>query len=426
MGRLISSGGNVYSLTSEPAKRGVSTTGRGHWAGKKPKDDDNPDVDSPSFEGAVEYIRATEEEDAAFEDDLSPEDAMARVGVNKNALRHEMKQAKDIVEAASGTLIGKSVLTLRSLKMDLLLQNPEDLTEEQLLQSAQLVKSVIETSSTAEEARILTDYAERVANALRSTIEAKRAVVKAILTKPSEEREKTKKTKPNKAKEKTVNDKGKIAYKYQKKGDGKGPNSDIGTGAPQADPQAPPPEDPQAAPVTPPPPTDPKPFADLINVSVEQIKKFAGKHTRKDFIAFFMKRPDFISANHLTAGYFSSLYDALSSPPPSAQPPGGQPLMPFMQPPQAQAPAQQPQLGQPPMGKSTVVVFTGATLNAETLAMVDLLKSYKAETVEDIRKCLQQYCACDELESARRTVSLLNKWEREGLVSLYPAKVIRS
>jgi hypothetical protein len=430
--QLISAGGNIYSIGPSQVKRGTKTLGRGHWAGSSHPDKDNPDVDSPSLYGANVFVPPTEEEDEDFEDNTPPEEAMIRDGHGKNILRHDLKQARQMVEAASGMpmTVGKAILTLGAIKVDLLLEDPEKLSEEQLVKSAATVKAMVE-AATGYERTILANHAARIAQALRVTMQAREELSKAILTKPSEEREhKSKKMKPKKASETKVNDKGKVAYKYKKRGDGKGPNSDRGSPASgaqdgQAQPQT------QEQPVTPPPPVDPKPFATALGIGAAQLERFASKKDRKTFVSFFMSQKDIVEKHKITPAYIGRLYDSITTP---SQPPQQQGAQ-LMKPPAPQ-PAPGPNPAMPgakptgvgrhqvtPLATKSLVVFTGATLNADTLAMLDMLKSQQAETVGDIAKCLQHHYACTEPESLRHTVSLLNKWERKGLVSLYPAKV---
>jgi hypothetical protein len=443
--RLISSGGNIYSTATLPVKRGVHTTGRGYWAGAVREDEDNPDVDNPSEVGAQTYIPASEEIDAAFDDDTSPEESMARTGFGTNLVRQENKKLKQMLDAAAGTC-SKAVLTTRSVKVDMLLQNPEQLSEDDLLKSAASLAFLMEVTTVKAEREVLQSYAARLTEALRGVIQARHTVAKAIMTKPSEDREKKPdKLKHRKAQEKKVNDKGKVAYKYPKKGDGKGPNSDRGKGEPggEGEEPAPAPEDvaeaQNSAPaptVTPPPPVDPAPFAEALGLTPEQLKKLADKKDRKSFVDFFMSRSKLVEKHKYTPAYLARLFDALTMPPtpPAPQQPGS-PLMPQPQPPQQQpgpaptAPGSAPGSAGPnqatplvPAAAKSLVVFTGATLNPQTLAMIDMLKSYKAETVEDIQKCVQAHYACTEREAGQKTISLLNRWERKGLVSIYPAK----
>lgn len=412
--RLISSNGNIYSISTEPAKRGVNTTGRGFWVGKLRTDKNNPDIDNPSAVPVNMHIDFTDEEEEALDDDLTPEESLASGVFGHN-----------LAEGLSGKSACKSVLTIGSLKVDLLLQNPEELSEELLVKSAATLKFLVDSGVNDRERALLAAHAQRIAKALDSIITARDNVAKAILTKPSEEKEsKPEKFKHKKSQETKVNKKGKVAYKYPKKNNGKGVNSDGVKVEQQGGQQENVPEEEPM--VTPPPPIDAKPFADAVGVKVEKLIKFAEKTDRTKFVAFFTSNEKLIKKLKLTPAFLGRLHDSINTPPENAnnvQQPNAY----------ANAPTQGPGVATPgskplavgkhaatPLTAKSIVVFTGATLNKATLAMIDMLKSRKARTVSDISKCLRDHFACTNQEALSRTTTILNRWERKGLVSLYP------
>lgn len=411
--RLISVGGNIYSLATGYVKTGNATRGRGFWAGRKRDELADPDVDNPGHEGA-ETLIPVDEEDDGFDDDKDPVLSMHRKLDTTIVSKQQLKASRQIAEAVYGARMTKAILSLGSVKVDLILKNPEELSEEELLRSASTVSWMIDQASGYNERELLQHHAARIAKALRDVLTSRQAV-KALLTRSAEDKEKPvkeAKKPPAKAQTTQVNDKGKVAYKYPKSGDGKGPNSDGWKGKPKAkggDQEPPPEEQASTPPITPPQPIDPTPFAKMLGVGPGQLERFAARKTKEQFVDFFMKQTELVQKHHLNAPMLAKLYDALVSPPPPA------PQMQSPQPPQPTAIVNQP-------AQKSIVVFNGATLDRKTLALIDMLKSYKAETVSDIRKCFQTHFACTEDAAFRMTLATLNKWERQGLVSFYPAK----
>jgi hypothetical protein len=409
--RLISSGGNIYSMSTGPTKVGIATRGRGFWAGRKRHDEDDPDVDDPKLYPADEYVPVPDKNDG-FDDDLDPMLAM-NVGISgiKNATRAQMKQAKEIVEAAMGVPTHKA-LTFKDVHVDLLLTDPMKLDEAELIKSASTVKFLIDAASSDSERMMLSEYAGRLAQAIRKALPKKEVDVNKKDSKPV-------KMPPKKSQETKADARGKTQYKYSKKGDGKGPNSD-GRKPKQQKPEQ---EDPMAgqdaSQVTPPQPIDPTPFAKLIGVGPGQLERFAAKKTRQEFTDFFIRQKDLVEKHGISAAFLGQLYATLTTPQQPQQvqqqspvPPPGQPG----KPPTKQAPAA------PLPAVKSMVIFNGATLNRQTRMMIDILKSHKAETIDDIQKCLQAHYACSAEQSADTTRTLLRQWEREGLVQFAQPK----
>jgi len=418
--RLISSGGNVFSLTEERTKIGVATRGRGYWTGRRRHSSDDPDVDNPTAWGANAHEPMPDKNDG-FEDDVDPQLAMRMGASMRHVTRAQLKQAKEIIEAAMGSPANKG-LTRGVVKVDLLLQNPDNLTPEDLVKAASVVTFLFDTTRNDHEKSVLRDYADRLAAALRKALPQPRD--------PDKKDSKPVKHGAQKAQETKVNSKGKVAYKYPKKGDGKGPNSDRGGSEKKAKPPVTPAE--QAAnqdelAVTPPVPIDPRPFAKVIGVSTKELTAFAQQKTQQQFVDFFVRHAKLVKKHGVSAAFLTRLYDALtqsSSKLLAAAP--AQPAPTQQSGPTPQSPAQ---YGKSPRRQAdafpaskAIVVFRGATLDGRLLALMNLLKSHRAETVEDVRKCLQAHFACTEHHSVDLTRTLLRKLEHGGLVTLYPPK----
>lgn len=434
--RLISASGRSYS-TVDNVKVGIKTRGRGFWVGRDRREEVNPDVDDPKLEGTAQLIIPVGGDDG-FDDDKDPYVAMRRNVKLKNVVNSQVKQAQQMVEAAWGRDAFKAIANIGDENMDLLSQDPEKMSEDDLLKSVDVVKIMLANTQTAGERSVITNYAGRLYRAVNRLMQTHEAVAKAAVEASMDKKDaKEPSLPPSKAQETKVNKKGKVAYKYPKKNKGKGPNSDGGPGdkakaaaKQQQQPQQAQPADqqqPDQGPITPPAAdVDVDSFCMQIGVGPGQMQRFASKKTKQEFVTF-VGNLDVVKNKNIQPSVLGKVYDQLVSPQPQPADPkaGAQPQMPNKGTPQQVAqPGRMPKPANPLSGRSpaakSIVVFNGATLSRKTLAMLDMLKSHRAETVDDIRKCFQSHFACDEPTSYTITRTLLNKWERKGLLTIYP------
>lgn len=431
--RLISAGGNIYSLALMVPKSGLATRGRGFWAGRERADCDNPDIDNPSPQGAQILIEreAEEGEPDGFDDDVDPMLAMRASSHITAITQAQTKAAKKMVDAVLGLPVKKSILTLGDVKVDLLLSDPKVLTEEQLVQNASTLKSLMSQTHDNYEKAALRDYAARLQKALSDVLKAKEVLAKAMpkstADKDAEEQEKRASKPPKKSQETIADDKGRTQHKYPKKGDGKGIHSDgrkpedmahkvnkdqDETHHGKVDTKYEPQE------ISPPPQIDPAPFAQMLKIPPAHLEKLAQRMTRDQFIRFWMKdHKELVRKQGLVPEFIGRLFDSLMGP---AAPPAQQQEQQGQQAPDPGNPQAQQQMPPMPAAKSTVVVFNGGTLDQGTLKLLTLLKSHQAETIADIQDCIQAHYACTPDMASRTTCTLLNRMERQGLVKFYP------
>lgn len=412
--RVISPGGNVYSAETDIPKVGLATRGRGYWAGREHEDEDNPDVDKPSAKGAQRHHRREAEHGDGFQDDRDPLLVLRQMSHATHVTNQQRKAAKQMVDA----IWGVKKADAEEEVMDLFTKLPSEMTDEELVKGSGAVKFAIETSEDPYERMVLKERAEVFAHAIRDRL-SKAAPSTTQQIDEKETAQKKREDAPLKAQQVSVDDKGKTQYKYPKKGNGKGPNSDGAQPAPPA-PGGQPPQG--AAPeqeITPPPKIDPVPFCKLIGIAPPQLVKLANKKTRQAFVDFFMQHKELVQKHSITPDFLGRLYDSVLHPDEGAQ-------QPPQQPPQAAGAPKPPPGGMPgmlaPQEAKSIVVLNGATLDRADRAMLDLLKSYRAETIEDVRHCIQRFHACDVAKSVRMTRTLLRKWERDGIAAFYPGR----
>jgi hypothetical protein len=420
-GRLISSGGNVFTVYDH-VKVGIATRGRGHWTGKDRKgDSNNPDVDNPQLE-PVNELHFDEAKDQ-FDDDKDPYEAMRENAQPDASTTAQLLQAKKLIMQPWGVFAVQkaesagAVYTLRGLKMDILLSDPETLQADDLLKSANEVKRLISQASGRERV-LLTEYAGRLIDSIKKVVQADQTLV-----------EKAQKFKPQKAVKKTADKNGKTQYQYQKKGDGKGPNSDGGPKdkmkAAQTQQQAPQPQ-PDPGAITPPTQAvDIEEFCGKIGVGPGNLERFAAKKTKEQFVGYWMQQKELVTKFGLQPAYLGLVYDSLISPPQQAAPakskaqnlakPGQQeaPQAAMVQP----KPQAQPQQG---AMKSLIVFNSRALTDTRPLVKSVLTEatSRSVQTVDDLRSVLKDTFNCNDQDSYPLVLTTLRRWTKEGLVTL--------
>lgn len=409
--RIISSGGNIYTISNGYAKTGIATRGRGFWVGKDTTDQLNPNIDkfdtTQQYEDTKELLLPEDEEDDGFDDNEDAYQVFSRtVGKLSTVTKPQVKQAKQIVEAAMGSSFGKAILTLGGVKVDLLLKDPSDLTEEELVKNASVIKAMSESASEREQ-QILAEYAGRLAGAMRDIMDAKESLARSIFTAdPSTKMQaaakplKPAKMPPKKAQTAQVNDKGKVAYKYPKQGDGKGPNSDGFGDKAKPDTQ-----------ITPPPQIDPKQLAGILSVPSSQIEKLAKKKTKAGFVDFFLRYEGVLKKYKITPAYLAQLYDSITTTSSTPSAPQASPAAPKASP-QMAAQAVGPK--KPPMGKSFIV------FNPKSLSSDPLIKSVVnagVVTLRDMHHVMKDEFHCSLKMAKRISRSLLRSWEDRGMIT---------
>lgn len=393
--RIISAGGNVYAMYLDPPKVGMATRGRGFWTGKTYQDEDNPNVDKPSPEGAQTLVVPDEHKKDGFEDDIDPITALYAFGKQKGIDKISTRQAKELMEFLSGG-IHKSTGPLLTIGMPVciqLLKNPDELSDKELYASAKIVRSLGDQLLDDEEQGIVAEYAEKLTEAIQDFQQAKSDLARAILTKPSEDKEpKAKKAKsiPKKAQETKADAKGKTQYKYPKKNGGKGPGKQPGMQQQQEEQPAIPPVEAQ--------PVDIEGFATSMGITAGHLKKLAEKKSKSGFIDFFLKQK-MIKKHNITSEFLGRMYDSLLTPPPQKQ-----------QPPQ-QAPA-----GAKPIEKSTII-FHGRSLKGPTAKLVKALVASGATDFRAISNVMQRQYRWPMGMVKANTNLMLKALARRGAVS---------